>query len=63
MKWKINKCGFFVNVLVGGLTYIVHRQIEEVLRFQNISLRDIGFLGTILLMVNILHTHFENTVT
>ena len=37
MKWKIIKCGCFVDFLVGGLTCIAHRQIEEVLSFQNLS--------------------------
>ena len=36
MKCKIIKCGCFVDCLVGGLICIAHRQIEEVLSFQNL---------------------------
>ena len=36
MKWKIIKCGCFVDFLVGRLTCIAHRQIEEALSFQNL---------------------------
>ena len=34
MKWKIIKCGCFVDFLGGGLICIPHRQIEEVLSFR-----------------------------